>query len=202
MKNDGAWPPRDVLAVAEVLRDFPGKWAVAGGWAIDLALGRATRPHADVDVAVFRSDQGALRAVLRDWDLAVAAQGELTPWAPDAWLALPLHALHVRPPSGLAGRPSFEVLLNERDGDTWVYRRDPGVRLPLADAMWALPNGLRVLAPAVVLLFKSTAPRPSDEADWIAAQPLLDVESRAWLRAAIARAQPAHPWVAALAPGA
>ena len=29
-------------------------WWVAGGWALDLFLGRMTRPHHDVDVAILR----------------------------------------------------------------------------------------------------------------------------------------------------
>jgi hypothetical protein len=73
------------------------------------------------------------------------------------------------------------------------------------DAAWAVAGGwaldlvVRVLAPEVVLLYKSRAPRPADEADFGAARPLLDVEGRAWLRDALLRARPDHPWAAALA---
>ena len=34
---------------------------IAGGWALDLALGRQTRAHEDVDVAVLRSEHEQLR---------------------------------------------------------------------------------------------------------------------------------------------
>lgn len=80
-----------------------------------------------------------------------------------------------------------------------MYRRDPGVRLPLVRALKRGPAGLTVLAPEIVLLYKSKAPRPADELDFRAARPLLDAEARAWLRAALLRAGPAHPWAAALA---
>ena len=72
-------------------------------------------------------------------------------------------------------------------------------RRPLARALLEVPGGVRVLAPEIVLLYKSKAPRPADEADLRAARPLLDAEARAWLRTAILRATPAHEWAASLA---
>jgi hypothetical protein len=193
--------PPEIHAVAAVLRDLEAPWAIAGGWALDLALGRVTRAHGDVDVAVLRDDQGALRAALPGWDFAAVAGGVQAPWEPGARLELPVHEVHARPP---AGAPPFalELLLNERDGADWVYRRDPAVRLPLARALLPGPGGVRVLAPEVVLLYKSKAPRPADEADFLAARPLLDAAGGAWLRGALLRARPDHPWAAALAPEA
>jgi putative ABC transport system permease protein len=47
-------------------------WFVAGGWALDLFLGRVTRPHHDVDIALFREDQRQLRSHFiagRDFDI-------------------------------------------------------------------------------------------------------------------------------------
>lgn len=193
--------PSEIRAVVAALRELDAPWAVAGGWAIDLALGRVTRPHADVDVAVFREDQDALRAALHTWDFAAVSGGRMTPWERGARLELPVHEVHARPPAG-APVMELEFLLNERDGADWVYRRDPAVRLPLARALRPGPGGVRVLAPEVVLLYKSKAPRPADEADFVAARPLLDAESRAWLRIALLRARPDHPWAESLAPRA
>ena len=193
--------PPEIRAVAAVLRDLDAPWAVAGGWALDLALGRVTRPHADVDVAVFRDDQDALRAALPAWDFAAVVGGRMTPWERGARLELPVHEVHVRAPAG-ASPSTLEFLLNERDGADWVYRRDAAVRLPLARALRPGPGGVRVLAPEVVLLYKSRAPRPADEADFLVAWPLLDAEGRAWLRDALLRARPDHPWAVALAPRA
>jgi hypothetical protein len=193
--------PREVREVAEILGALPRPWAVAGGWALDLALGRVTRPHADVDVAVFRDDQMALRAALPGWRFEVATGGALVPWAPGVRLELPVHEVHARPPAGEPHRP-LEFLLNERMGVDWVYRRDPAVRRSLARALLQVPGAIRVLAPEIVLLYKSKSPRPADEVDFQAAHPLLDAEARAWLRAALLRASPGHVWAAALAPRA
>lgn len=190
--------PPEINAVAATLRYLDAPWAVAGGWALDLALGRVTRAHGDVDVAVFRDSQDALRAALPAWEFAAVAGGRMTSWEPGARLDLPVHEVHARPPAGAPG-PALELLLNERDGADWVYRRDPSVRLPLARALRPGPGGVRVLAPEVVLLYKSKAPRPADEADFEVARPLLGAEDRRWLRDALLRARPDHPWAAALA---
>src|SRR3954465_2185701 len=52
---------------ASVMVGFHRPWWSAGGWAIDLALSQATREHADVEIALFREDQPALREYLVDW---------------------------------------------------------------------------------------------------------------------------------------
>ena len=117
------------------------------------------------------------------------------PWPPGAWLRPPVHEVHARRDDGLV----VELLMNERDGRDWVYRRDAAVRRALARAMRDAPGGVRVLAPEIVLLYKSRAPRPVDEHDLHVARPLLDADARDWLRAALLRATPGHPWAAALA---
>lgn len=193
--------PPEVRAVAEALAALRVPWAVAGGWALDLALGSVTRPHADVDVAVFRGDQAALRPALPGWRFEVAVAGALVPWEDEARLELPVHEVHARPPAGRAA-PTLEFLLNEREGAEWVYRRDPAVRRPLERVLRVGPGGVRLLAPEVVLLYKSKSPRAADEQDFHTALPLLDNEARAWLRAALLRAAPDHSWAAALTPDA
>ena len=45
-----AWAPVQPDELAPVLERFAFPWWIAGGWAIDLALGRSTRAHGDVDV--------------------------------------------------------------------------------------------------------------------------------------------------------
>ena len=46
-----------VLYAATVMNAFSRPWCVAGGWAIDLWLGRATRGHTGVSVAICRDGQ-------------------------------------------------------------------------------------------------------------------------------------------------
>ena len=55
------------LQVAQAMAGFRRPWFIAGGWAIDLFLGRVTREHADIEIAVLRTDQQFLRQHLRSW---------------------------------------------------------------------------------------------------------------------------------------
>ena len=48
-----AWHPDEA---AHLLAGTEVPWAVAGGWAIDLHLGRQTREHGDLEVAIPRAD--------------------------------------------------------------------------------------------------------------------------------------------------
>lgn len=177
------------------MRGYAAPWAIAGGWAIDLALGSVSRVHADVDLAVFRDDQRVLREHLAEWRWEYVDDGVLVPWGKDQWLALPVHELYATS----AGGSRIEILLNERDGDDWLFRRDPRVRLPLVRAIVTSASGLPAFAPEVALLYKSKDPRATDEADFAAAVPRLDASARQWLRDALGECYGEHPWSAALA---
>jgi hypothetical protein len=182
--------PSNLAAVVDSLRRFAGTWAIAGGWAIDLSIGRMTRTHADVDVAVFRDEQSLLRATFEDWQFSKVADGKLLPWPRDEVLHLPDHEIHASTPNGT----KVELLLNEWRGDTWVFRRDASIELPMARAI-RIAQGIPTLAPEVVLLYKSKDPRSADHADFTAVLSTMDRESRAWLRSALMRTAGAHSWL-------
>ena len=77
----------------------------------------------------------------------------------------------------------------------WQNKRLPDHQLRLAEATWLTDDGIRVLNPEIVLLFKSTNGRPKDLRDLEHALPLLDAGPRAWLRDAVQRLRPDHPWL-------
>jgi len=173
-----------VFEILQILTANEIPCAVAGGWALDLFLGRRTREHADLDLAIWRADQEKLRAALAsDWLWEVADNGARRPWYAGEWLSLPIHEIHARPVSG--DQPPLELLLNERDDTAWIYRRNPTVRRELNRAI-LVRNDIPFLAPEIVLLYKSKAPRPMDEADFRVVLPALTTEQRDWLGLAIA----------------
>jgi hypothetical protein len=192
----GPWSPLAVEEAARLMDRLGVSWWVAGGWAIDLFLGRATRAHADLDIAMLRRDQGALAALERDgWDLHVAADGVLTPWRVGDFLeGGARHQLWARPAPEAPW--ALEILFEEAQGDDWLFRRDTRIRLPLARFGRRTVEGVPFVALEVALLYKAKEPELSrNAADFDVAQGSLDAAARAWLTAALETAHPGHPWI-------
>lgn len=181
------------LKVASLMRGFKLDWFVAGGWAIDLFLEQETRPHEDIEIAIFRGDQLALQNYLDGWVLKKADGGVLSDWSKDEFLELPTHAIHC---SGETGELRFlEVLLNETNGKEWTFRRNENVTKPLSKLHLMTNSGVRFLCPEVVLLYKSKNPRFKDERDFQATVKHLDAEAKEWLRNALSVCYSEHQWL-------
>lgn len=103
-----------------------------GGW----------RPHSDVDLVIFRENQRAIHEHSAGRDIRKVVRGEFHDWVADEWLALPIHEIHVQ--SGNVNSKAVEFLLNDRNDDTWVYRRNPGMTRPVEQVMQSLPGGLSI----------------------------------------------------------
>jgi hypothetical protein len=159
-----------LVRIATQMAGFPARWFVAGGWALDLFLGRVTGSHADVDVAIFRADQAAWRAHLAGWEWMKAIPGErgrLEPWLAGEVLTLPVHDWHGRKATETTNAIALEaeVLLNESDGERWIFRRDPSIARPIELVGRRSRVGIPVLAPEIVLLHKAPRFKPEDDAD-------------------------------------
>ncbi len=196
-----------VVDLARGLADAPARWAVHGGWALDLAAGAPSRHHEDVDVAVAAADAVALLDALAERDARVAwvIAGEPATYAPRRpGEAHPSggHQAHAR-----WGGTWIDVVAEPWAPGAWRYRRDPRVTLPLDRAIRRVAVGgvgVPILAPEAVLLFKASggdrsAPRPKDDADLARALSSLDADARAWLGAALPAG---HPWRGRLAASA
>lgn len=184
-----------ITSAVALLASVGAPWAIAGGWAVDLACDVVPRDHADVDIAIFRDDQRRFRCAFEGFTCEQVMGGVMRPWFADTWIDPPIHELHIRSPAD--GGTVLELLMNERDRSSWVYRRDPRVRRAM-DVAVQTHHGIPVLAPEIVLLYKSKAPRPIDQADFERALPVLSLSARVWLQDAIEIVSPGHPWGTAL----
>ncbi len=178
------------------MRDFKPSWVVAGGWAIDLFLGKQTRSHRDVEIAIFREDQAALHDYFNGWLLQKIVCGEPLVWHRDEWLALPTHEIHCF--NRTAQPPQIEILLNESNETEWIYRRNPEIRRSLLKIQLESSAGVKFLCPEVVLLYKSKNPRAKDEQDFQAVVKRLDAEQNQWLKDAIKVCDSKHLWLRSL----
>lgn len=175
---------------AERLAAVRVPWAVAGGWAVDLALGRVSRAHEDLEVAIPADAFRALREALFEFTFVVPFPDGLRA-VDDPSAMTSAHQTWARDSEG---RFRFDVLREPHDGDVWIYRRDPALRRPYADVVH-VGGGIPYLAPEIVLLFKAKHVRPKDEADLEHVLPHLAPAARAWLAEALARVHPGHPWL-------
>lgn len=191
------WEPLAPQDVAELFRSYSREWWIAGGYSIDAFIGAFDRRHhEDIDVGLLARDQAAVQAHLAGWDLYCAdPPGSLRPWNEREILAEPVHDVWAREHAG--GPWKLQLMLNPAEGDDWVYRRDPRIRLPLPELV-RMHDAIPYLAPEIQLLFKAKAPRQRDERDFADSLPLLDARQREWLRDGIRLGNPAHPWLARL----
>lgn len=181
------------LQLAKVMRSFEPSWFIAGGWAIDLFLGKVTRPHQDIEIAVFRKDQTALHDYFDGCLLQKIVDGKQVVWHRDEWLMLPFHEIHCYKES--ASIPQIEVLLNESNETQWLYRRNLKIRRSLAKIGLEAGTGIKFLCPEVVLLYKSKNTRDKDEQDFQAVVKHLSVERKEWLKNAVGVCEPKHHWL-------
>jgi hypothetical protein len=161
-----------VSAVCSLLSGLTVPYWIIGGWAIDLAVGRVTRDHADVDVMLLERDKQALWTDLREDEVQITGRDRES-------RRLTLHSESLPLP--------VEVFLAEADGTFWVHRRGRyRVERPLADITrhW---DGIPFLATEVVLLFKVRSKADKDRHDVEIALPVLDAGQRSWLRDTLER---------------
>jgi hypothetical protein len=174
------WDALTPAQVAALLGGFDGPWWIAGGVALDLFLGRTTRPHHDLDVAVLRDHWPSIEAALPGWDFRV---GTHEVWArrhaDEPWLV--------------------EFLLEDRNGAEWVYRRHADVTRPLVELGRMTDEGIPYEQPELVLLYKAKYfELEKNEADFGATAPQLGIGPRCWLAGALDVVEPGHPWIGRL----
>lgn len=191
----------DLQNAVSRMAGYDRPWAVAGGWAIDLFVGRQTRRHADVDLATLRVDQAALRAHLAGASVRKVRDHQFHEWLPGETLVLPVHEVHATWPDG----SSVEFLLNESEPveppsaqpTRWVFRRDSRVTMPFDRAIQRR-DGAPFLVPEIVLLYKSNDLSARNESDLAAVVGIMTAEQRRWLHDAISLGAPGHGWLPVL----
>jgi hypothetical protein len=193
-----------LLEVAEAIGSLRAPFFFAGGWAIDLHLGRVTRAHHDVDVLAMRRDQLELHKALKQFSLkkviphpdGLINRGTVAEWPAGERLELPVHQINAYR-AGEA-EPAFQVMLAESSDDEWIFRRNPEIRMPISRMGFYPLWGLPYLAPEIVLLFKAKHLEARDRIDFDSALPALSADARRWLRDAIEKTHPGHQWLNAL----
>jgi hypothetical protein len=189
----GPWEPAQPPEAAAIFAAMPCPWWIAGGFAIELAIGQPVRDHADIDVLVLRQDHLHIQQALHGWEWwAADPPGTLRPWLPREQLPAAVHDIWCRP--GPAGPWRIQVMIDESSDGDWVSRRNPDIRRPIAGIGKTSTDGIPYLAPEIQLFYKAKNLRPKDETDFTAVLPFLTHGQRLWLSDAIARTHGDHLW--------
>ncbi|WP_067966020.1 nucleotidyltransferase domain-containing protein [Nocardiopsis trehalosi] len=189
----GRWSAAPLAEVARLFSGADRPWWVAGGHAVELAVGRRLREHGDIDVLVLRRDQALVQRVLSGWEWwAADPPGRLRPWRVGEELPAGVHDVWCRPGADAPWR--VQVMLDEAAGGEWVSRRDARVRLPVGELGAVSARGVPYVVPRVQLYYKAWSPRPRDEVDFTAALPVPAPSARGWPADAIELTCGPHPW--------
>lgn len=208
-----------LLQTKELLSAAPFDWAVCGGFAIDLFLGRDTRPHGDVDLCAFEKDRPAIQRFMleKGWNVyefrgmgkvrpleksSVSETGrnlmcflpgcDLVQFYPCEEEGLLYHQFFHK---GMTELNYLEFLFAPTDGNALVFSPSPDVRRELDQAIFHR-DGIPYLAPEIALLHKARDPeRPESVADFQAAFPNLDPEQKRWYLDSFRRLYPDRPHV-------
>lgn len=188
--------PVDIQAL---LKGAPFHWWIAGGWALDLFLGKETRPHFDIDVAIARQDQLTAQSFLRQWDFWSTMRLEngeivLCHWENGEVLGKEIPGCWARETPSAPWR--FEFLMQEIADRTWTFRYADVVQHGV-DAIGAITvDDIPYLQPEIVLLTKALRRREVDEQDFSRALPKLNRVQCEQLLNDIQKIQPDHSWLA------
>lgn len=184
----GGWAESWPADAAELLDGYSGTWWIGGGWALDRAIGR-DRPHGDLDLVIPRGELSLLRGWLGGrWQLWCAFQGALKPLLPHDSDVLPMGTTSIWLRRSAYSRWEYEVILDPSDPETWRFRRDTAVTMPLPSAL-VEHGGVRYAKPEIVLAY--AAAHTHEAAELEAALPALGAAERAWLAERIPHD---HPW--------
>lgn len=152
------------------------RWAICGGDAIDLFVGRDTRLHKDIDIAVFWEDRKLLinNFINNGWRIFEPDNGllrEITSIENDLYTednlwciksdvnSYDIENIHGDFYKIVTDRKHqdkldfIELLFNSYEDDLFIYKRNSNIRL--AHAIQCTQEDVPYLAPEMVLLYKS-----------------------------------------------
>jgi hypothetical protein len=190
----GRFEPLGVAGAVDFFAGFDRPWWLVGGWALEAFTG-ARREHEDIDVSLLTRDVPALREFVGDrWHLWTIADGALRPLT-DRWPELPAPDCQIWVRRDAASPWVMDIPVTPDVEGRWQNKRMPDHVAPLGEVTWVTDDGVRVLNPEIVLLFKARLDRTKDRRDLDRALPLLSTRQRTWLCDQVRAQWPDHAWL-------
>jgi hypothetical protein len=189
------------------LQPLYAPWFVSGGWAIDLHLNHRTRERGDLDISVPAADRYKCIEffLAKDWQIegklfgSFKAIHKLADYDEDIhyFWSFPKGADFIQAYEEESGNRRIaynrktqheldyiEVFFDRIDDKYYCYRRNPQVRRPINQAILER-DGVRYLAPELVLLYKSNQLSEKNTHDFNAVVGAFGAETNSWLTSAL-----------------
>ena len=205
----------------ELLKSGGFEYAICGGFAIELFLDRTVRKHGDIDITAFWDERDKIILYMQSlgWSVYELYGGGMAHHITDVSNQLKVKrnifcmkndcSIVTLTPTNEAdmfvvdfdhnGQDKLtfvEFLLNDAEAGNFLYARNHAVFLPLSQAILTR-NGIRYLAPEMVLLYKSTdTERVGYQIDYDTAMEMMSDKQKMWLHDALTVMNPAgHKWL-------
>ena len=197
----------------------PFQWAVCGGFALDLFLGKNIRTHGDMDLCVLEQDRESIKkyALSKGWqvyefrgwgkvrpleyhipsdpgrNLMCVREGcDIVKFYPCEDPGMRYHQFFH---TGMKEFYYLEFLFSSTCGEDLVLDQRNGLRRELSKA-FLCRDGIPYLAPEIVLLYKaSDSENPAYQLDFTETYPHLNGDQKNWFQAGMKLLYPdGHPW--------
>ena len=213
------------MDIIKELNDFVKQigidYAICGGHAIDLFIGRKTRPHKDLDLAVFWEDRNKIVQFMinKGWNVYEPCGNEILHKINDIndqkqvktniWCVKPdnLHYEFIEKDKNMFSvifdnseqieLDFIEFLFNNRFEGNFLYSKNNDIKIDINFCILYSEN-IPFLTPELVLLYKSKAFEiiMENQMDFDNALPYLNEKQRVWLKNALIIMFPnGHKWI-------
>jgi len=179
--------------IEAIMKDFKYPWFIAGGWSIDLGIGKITRVHEDMDICIFRENIAAILTYFIEWDIinvTIPGESRLEKVTTIRDTESPRYCLHLT-----KGQQFIEILLTDNVDGQIPYRRDSSIKISHEDFVRTDDTGRNYIAPELQLLYKASSCRPKDQLDFENFLPVMSSKQIEWLRVALMKAHPTSSWI-------
>jgi hypothetical protein len=167
-----------IKEVTNLMNSIVDEWAICGGDAIDLFVGKDTRLHKDIDIVVFWKDRKILiesffyngwrvfepnRGMLREIlsiqdDLCIEDNLWCIKCDTNSYNIENVYDNFYRVTTKRKSQDVLdfvELLFNKKEDDLFLYKRNTNLNLNLYNAIHYIKENIPYLAPEMVLLYKS-----------------------------------------------
>ncbi len=184
MRSDFSnWKPYSIEQIKLLFNAADFTWGIAGGWAIDLYIGRQTRRHEDLDIMILSCEQQELFDYLKGFTVYVAKDGKLSIWSGQK--------IDDRYSLWVSEREStpfiFEILLMDTVEEKWIYKRNRMISGDLNRLFIDSKYDVKIVAPEIQLLYKLGASfvRDKDIQDLKTIYKFLNINQLEWLKSSL-----------------